>query len=151
MSTSIWESLLNAKTVYFLPYFYMSLWLEWWKKYVFEYFEHSFTGQNTQHLWNYLQLQWPDLTKIQLNLLCEKTFLNDGAHIWNFAPDSIKTCTSLYSSKRAIKSIKYFNLEVWHLSTLHHSLKNQLLSHSAKAIKICTWSSDVWMLSFKNQ
>ena len=36
------------------------------------------------------------------------------------------------------------------MSTLHHSLKNQLLSHSAKAIKICTRSSDVWMLSFDN-
>ena len=47
-------------------------------------------------------------------------------------------------------SVLYYNSEVWHLSTLHHSLKNQLLSHSAKAIKICTRSSDVWMLSFEN-
>ena len=47
-------------------------------------------------------------------------------------------------------SVLYFNSEVWHLNTLHHSLKNQLLSHSPKAIKICTRSSDVWMLSFEN-
>ena len=47
-------------------------------------------------------------------------------------------------------SILFYNSEVWHLNTLHQSLKNQLLSHSAKAIKLCTKSSDMWLMSYKN-
>ena len=39
-----------------------------------------------------------------LTELCKKTFLNDGAHIWNVTPDSIKTTKSIYSAKKAIKS-----------------------------------------------
>ena len=45
-------------------------------------------------------------------------------------------------------SILFYNSEVWHLPTLHQSLKNNLLSISAKAIKICAKSKDTWMLSF---
>ena len=47
-------------------------------------------------------------------------------------------------------SVLFYNSEVWHLSTLHQSLKIQLLSHSAKAIKLCTKSSDMWLMSYKN-
>ena len=44
--------------------------------------------------------------------------------------------------------ILFYNSEVWHLPSLHQSLKNNLLSISAKAIKICAKSTDTWMLSF---
>ena len=47
-------------------------------------------------------------------------------------------------------SILFYNSEVWHLNTLNQSLKNSLLSISAKALKICAKSSDVWMLSYPN-
>ena len=40
--------------------------------------------------------------------------------------------------------------EVWHPQTLNQSLKNALMSISAKAIRICTKGADTWMLSFIN-
>ena len=39
---------------------------------------------------------------------------------------------------------------VWHLQSLHHHMKKQLLSISAKAIKVCTRASDVRLISFEN-
>ena len=47
-------------------------------------------------------------------------------------------------------SILFYNSEVWHLQTLNQSLKNALMSISAKAIRICTKRADTWMLSFIN-
>ena len=47
-------------------------------------------------------------------------------------------------------SILFYNSEVWHLQTLNQSLKNALMSISAKAIWICTKRADTWMLSFIN-
>ena len=44
----------------------------------------------------------------------------------------------------------YYNSEVWHLNSLKQSMKNQLLSISAKAIKMCTNTLDMWMLSYNN-
>ena len=35
--------------------------------------------------------------------LRKATFLNDGIRLWNFAPDEIKSCKSLYSVKKQIK------------------------------------------------
>ena len=46
-------------------------------------------------------------------------------------------------------SVLYFNSEVWHIPTLNQSLQSKLLSASAKALKICVRTSDMWMLSFK--
>ena len=47
-------------------------------------------------------------------------------------------------------SVLYYNSEVWHLNSLKQSMKNQLLSISAKAIKMCTKRLDTWMLSYNN-
>ena len=47
-----------------------------------------------------------------------------------------------------VYSILFYNSEVWHLPTLKQSLKNTLLSASAKALKLCAKSVDLWMLSF---
>ena len=46
-------------------------------------------------------------------------------------------------------SVLYFNSEVWHIPTLNQSLQSKLLSASAKALKICVRTSDMWMLSLK--
>ena len=46
--------------------------------------------------------------------------------------------------------ILYYNSEVWQLRTLNQSLKNQLLSVSAKAIKTCFKNLDYWLLSYKD-
>ena len=35
---------------------------------------------------------------------CKKTFLNDAAHVWNDAPETIKNSKSLYMAKKAIKT-----------------------------------------------
>ena len=45
-------------------------------------------------------------------------------------------------------SIMYYNAEVWHTPTLKRSLQTRLLSASAKALKACSKSSDLWMLNF---
>ena len=47
-------------------------------------------------------------------------------------------------------SILYYNSEVWHLKSLNQSMKNQLLSISAKALKLCAKTPDMWIMSFKN-
>ena len=47
-------------------------------------------------------------------------------------------------------SVLYYNSEVWHLKTLHQSMKNKLLSISSKALKLCTKKPDMWMLSFNS-
>ena len=47
-------------------------------------------------------------------------------------------------------SILFYNSEVWHLNTLNQSLKNSLLTISAKALKICAKSPDLWLLSYPN-
>ena len=46
-------------------------------------------------------------------------------------------------------SILYYNSEVWHYPTLKATLQARLLSASAKAIKACTRSSDLWMLNYE--
>ena len=46
-------------------------------------------------------------------------------------------------------SIMYYNSEVWHTPILQRSLKKRLLSASARAIKVCAKSSDMWMLNFE--
>ena len=45
-------------------------------------------------------------------------------------------------------SVLFYNSEVWHLNTLKQSIKNSLLSISAKAIKVCAKTNDNWLLSF---
>ena len=45
-------------------------------------------------------------------------------------------------------SILFYNSEIWHLPSLKQSLKNSLLSASARALKLCAKSVDLWMLSF---
>ena len=47
-------------------------------------------------------------------------------------------------------SVLFYNSEVWHLRTLNQSMKNQLLSISAKALKLWMKTLDLWMLSFNN-
>ena len=47
-------------------------------------------------------------------------------------------------------SVLYYNSEVWHLNSLKQTMKNQLLSISAKAIKMCTKTLDTRMLSYNN-
>ena len=47
-------------------------------------------------------------------------------------------------------SVLFYNSEVWHLRTLNQSMKNQLLSISAKALKLWMKTPDLWMLSFNN-
>ena len=44
-------------------------------------------------------------------------------------------------------SILYYNSEIWHLPTLKPSLKQKLLSASAKALKVCCRIND-YMISF---
>ena len=46
-------------------------------------------------------------------------------------------------------SILYYNSEVWHYPTLKATLQTRLLSASAKAIKACSKSSDLWMLNYE--
>ena len=41
-STSVWESLLNAKKLHFCSFSYVSLLYAWWIKYVFDYFKAFF-------------------------------------------------------------------------------------------------------------
>ena len=47
-------------------------------------------------------------------------------------------------------SVLYYNSEVWHLPTLNQSLKKALITSSARALKMCAKSSDMWMLSYKS-
>ena len=47
-------------------------------------------------------------------------------------------------------SVLYYNSEVWNIPTLGTALQNQLLSASARALKICSRPSDLWMLSFND-
>ena len=47
-------------------------------------------------------------------------------------------------------SVLYYNSEVWNIPTLGTALQNRLLSASARALKICSRPSDLWMLSFND-
>ena len=47
-------------------------------------------------------------------------------------------------------SVLYYNSEVWNIPTLGTALQNQLLSASARALKICSRPNDLWMLSFND-
>ena len=49
-----------------------------------------------------------------------------------------------------VYSILFYNSEVWHLQSLHHRMKQQLLSVSARAIKVCTHATDVHLISFED-
>ena len=46
-------------------------------------------------------------------------------------------------------SILYYNSEIWHLPTLKATLKQSLLSASAKALRVCNKSNDYYV-SFNN-
>ena len=43
------------------------------------------------------------LTEIRGSDALKYTFINDGIKSWNLAPDAIKNCNSLFSSKKEIK------------------------------------------------
>ena len=45
-----------------------------------------------------------NLVELKTIAMSSKTFKNDAIRIWNQAPDSRKTCESLYTAKKAIKS-----------------------------------------------
>ena len=47
---------------------------------------------------NQIQLKMTGMSNNQMS-----TFCNDAACIWNHAPDSIKSCTSIYTVKKEIK------------------------------------------------
>ena len=49
-----------------------------------------------------------------------------------FEPNELKILLDSY-----FYSVLYYNSEIWHLQSLNHCLKQQLLSASANAIKIC--------------
>ena len=75
----------------------------------------------------------------------------------NKALNAISLIKSYFSTDELLKlitsnfySVLYYNSEVWHLNSLKQSMKNQLLSISAKAIKMCTKTLDTWMLSNNN-
>ena len=46
-------------------------------------------------------------------------------------------------------SILYYNLEIWHLPSLKTTLKQSLLSASAKALRVCNRTNDYYV-SFNN-
>ena len=56
----------------------------------------------------------------------------------------IKLVTANFYSKL------YYNSEVWQIPTLNQSLKNKLQAASARALKVCAKTNDMWMLSFKD-
>ena len=56
----------------------------------------------------------------------------------------IKLVTANFYSKL------YYNSEVWQIPTLNQSLRNKLLAASARALKVCAKTNDMWMLSFKD-
>ena len=47
-------------------------------------------------------------------------------------------------------SVLYYNAEVWQTPTLKQTLQKRLLSLSSKALKVCTRSTDLWLLSFND-
>ena len=51
--------------------------------------------------------------------------------------------------KKTFCSILYYNSEIWHLPTLIATLKQSLLSASAKALRVCIKSNDYYV-SFNN-
>ena len=72
----------------------------------------------------------------------------------NKALNAIRLIRSFFSTGELLQlitsnfySIFFYNSEVWHMKILHNTLKRQLLSHSAKAIKLCTRSADVSLIS----
>ena len=44
------------------------------------------------------------LEEKRLSNTSSRSFLNDANHIWNQAPIAIKSCSTIYSAKKAIKS-----------------------------------------------
>ena len=89
------------------------------------------------------KLQWGP--QVQKTLTKANKALNAIRMIRNYfdQEDLLRLITSNFYS------VLYYNSEVWHLPTLHQSLQNQLLSASAKAIKLCTKTTDMWMISYK--
>ena len=45
----------------------------------------------------------PFLKEIGMTATCKKTFINDASHIWNRAPESIKSSTSVYIDRVRLK------------------------------------------------
>ena len=73
------------------------------------------------------------------------------------ALNAIKLIKKNFNSDELLKlitsnvySILFYNSEVWHLQSLHHRMKQQLLSVSARAIKVCTRATDVHLISFED-
>ena len=75
----------------------------------------------------------------------------------NKALNAIKLIPNYFTSSELLQlvtsnffSVLYDNSEVWHLKTLNQSMKSKLLSTSAKALKLCAKTPDMWMMSFPN-
>ena len=44
-----------------------------------------------------------DLVEFGKTELVQSTFLSDASRIWNKCPESVKTCSTIWSAKKAIK------------------------------------------------
>ena len=83
--------------------------------------------------------------------------INSAVTKANRALNAIKLIKQYFTSEELLRlvtsnfySLLFYNSEIWHIHTIHGSLKRLLLSTSAKAIKTCLRAGDCALMSFED-